>query len=96
MATVNIRFGAVMGAGAPVYALPRSSASITSSGTSQATTIAAAGGDYAAIVSAGGPVWVAIGQAPTAAAGTTFLVPDGGALDVGPLKDGDKVAVIDA
>lgn len=96
MATVSIEFGAVLGAGAPVYApVPRATQTITSSGTSQQSN-EAQGGDFVTVVTTGGAIWVAIGQNPTAAAGTQRLLPDGAGRDFGPLKEGDKVAIIDA
>lgn len=97
MATVNVRFGSVMGAGAPVYApIPRAAEAITTSATSAQATNKAVSGDYATVTSVGGAVWVRIGQNPTAAAGATDLIPDGGSRDFGPLREGDTVAVINA
>lgn len=86
-----------MGAGAPVYS-PKANAveTITTSGSSQATTIEAKGGDFATLTVTGGAVFVAIGDTPTAASGSGDLLPDGGSRDFGPLKDGEKIAVIDA
>lgn len=95
MATVHIRFGGVMGSGAPVYApIPKRAETITSSGSSQASTKAADGGDYCTVTSSGGAVFVAIGQAPVAASGSGDMIPDGSSIDFGPLTDGDKVAII--
>jgi hypothetical protein len=97
MATVHVRFGSVMGEGAPVYApIPKTAATITSSASSQATTIAAEDSDYLTVTTSGGAVFIAIGQNPTAASGRGDLLPDGSSKDFGPLKTGDKVAVIDA
>lgn len=97
MATVAIEFGGIMGAGAPAYdPIARASESITSSASSQSSTNEAQGGDFVTVVSSGGAVWVAIGQSPTAAAGTQRLITAGASRDFGPLKHGDKVAIIDA
>lgn len=97
MATLAVTYGAAMGAGVPVYAsIPRASEAITTSASSQATTATARSGDFASCTASGGAVWISIGQSPTAAAGTHYLIPDGATKDFGPLLEGDKVAVIDA
>lgn len=96
MATVQVNFGTAMGAGVPSYPQTVSGGNaFTSSGTSQATTAEAKGGDFAHVMSTGGAIWVEIGQSPTAAAGTTWIVADGETKQFGPLKDGDKVAILD-
>lgn len=98
MATIHVRFGELMGAGAPVYSrLPGSSEELTSSGTSAQTTSTATGGDYATVSALDGAVYVTIGSNPTAlASGANMdVVTSGGTKDFGPLKPGDKVAVID-
>ena len=97
MATAHIRFGGVMGGGAPVYApIPNDKQTVTTSATSAATTIASRGGDYARIVANGGPVCFAVGQAPLAIAGSGDIILNGSSIDIGPLSIGDKIAVIDA
>jgi hypothetical protein len=98
MATVNVSFvrphilnGAVVAASGDVE-----SESITSSGSSQATDIAADNQKVVArIAVSGGAVWVTFASAPTAAAETTFLLPDG-VVEYFSVNTGDKVAVIDA
>lgn len=96
MATAYIRLGGAMGGGAPVLSpRPDATATITTSGTSQATTITSAG-SYARISAVGGVVRYAIGSAPVALAGSGDWVLDGGTVDIGPLSFGDKIAVIDA
>lgn len=98
MSTIHVRFGEAMGAGAPVYApLPRASESVTSSATSAATTIEAQGGDFASVSAVDGSVYMTIGSSPTALASgaNMHVVLSGQTKDFGPLKDGDKVAVID-
>lgn len=97
MADVRIRFGGVMGGGAPVYSpIPDATAKITSSGTSHATSVSAEQNDYVTIKAIGGAVAFAIGQAPVAVATSGDVVAAGERADFGPLKAGDKVAIIDA
>lgn len=73
-------------------------AAITSSGTSQASSITASqqgGADvFWCVTSVGGAVWVTFAAAPVAASGTTFLVADGATLWV-RATPGNKCAVID-
>ncbi len=96
MATVVVNFGAAMGAGAPAYPpTVQAGESITSSGTSQPTTGSANSGDFAHITSIGGAVWASFGSSPVASAGTTWIIADGETKLFGPLKDGDKAAIID-
>jgi hypothetical protein len=76
-----------------------SSETITSSGSSQATTIAAtslSGNDvFWSVTTSGADVWVTFGTTPTAAAGTTWLLVDGQTLWVRATA-GYKCAVINA
>jgi hypothetical protein len=96
MATAYIRFGGAMGGGAPVLSpIPDATATLTTSGTSQATTITSKG-TYARISAVGGAIRYAVGPAPTALAGSGDWVLDGMTVDIGPLNIGDKIAVIDA
>lgn len=96
MATAYIRFGRVMGGGAPVYSpTPNATATITTSGTSQATTVSAQEGDFIRVTASGGAIRIAIGAAPVALAGSGDWLLDGDTMDLGPLKYGDKIAVID-
>jgi hypothetical protein len=95
MSTVHITAGGAMGGGAPVYApIPDFAQTITSSGTSQRSS-AMPGGKYVSVTSSGGAVFVAIGQNPTAVSGAGYMVADGATKDFGPIKEGDKVALID-
>ena len=48
------------------------------------------------IAASGGAIWVAFGSNPTAAAGTSFMVPDGAVRHFGAGDSGEKVAVINA
>lgn len=94
----HVEFGEVMMAGAPVYPrLPRK-AEIVASASSTQTSFTANGGEFATVTAIAADVNVAIGSNPTAlAAGTNQArIPVGVTRDFGPLKDGDKVAVIDA
>lgn len=96
MATAYIRFGGAMGGGAPVLSpIPNATATITTSATSQPTTIASAG-QYARIASVGGVIRYAVGPNPVALAGSGDWVLDGQSVDIGPLSIGDRIAVIDA
>ena len=101
MATANI---VLTGAGArgewgpmPVYsAYPREVDDVTTTGTSAQSTVTAREGDFCRICVTGNAVYCAIGADPTAAAGTGFLINDGGTLDLGGLQPGHKIALIDA
>lgn len=80
----------------PAYAPQATTHEIESTSSAAVTSGGANAGDYARVVNAGlGVVWVAFGQAPTAAVLTGFPVPAGGAIDIGPLAAGDKASVID-
>ncbi len=98
MATVAINFEspANVGGTSVFNAYPRKSESVTSSGTSQQTTITALANEAATITSTGGNVWVKAGQSPTAAAGDNTLVLDGETKTIGPMRAGDEIAIIDA
>ncbi len=97
MADIRIRFGAVMGGGAPVYApVPKATQKITSSGSSQQSTYLADDGDYVSVFALDGSVTIAIGPNPTAVATSGDVVVSGTARDFGPLKVGDRIAIVDA
>lgn len=98
MATVKITFRAPTNiGGTSVYSrAPRASQTITSSASSQATTITAEAGEIATITASGGAVHFIAGSAPTAATTTGDLVADGGRVDIGFMLAGDKIAIIDA
>jgi hypothetical protein len=96
MGTVHIRFGGVMGGGAPVYLeRPNASETITTSTTKASSTAVAAGGDFVTIQSLTTNVLVAIGQAPDADLTPSDMIQIGGKADFGPLSYGDKVSVKD-
>jgi hypothetical protein len=100
MAKVGITIGRAIDGFKNAYAgVPVISESITSSGSSQATTgtVPQVPDVAARITTSGGPIWVKTGSAsPTAAAGDDYLIPDGGTLDIVFLEVGWKIAVIDA
>lgn len=97
MATVAVAFTLAMDGPAPVVAaVPGSVQSITSSGTSAASTITAGNDEICQITATGGNVWVKFGSAPTAAAGSDYLILDGQTREFGFVPPGAKVAVIDA
>lgn len=101
MATVNIVFanaGQASSAGGIAVYNGRFSAveTLTSTGTSQATTITATRHDIARIKVSGGSVYISAPDAdPTAVDGEGWLVGDGDVLDIANLEVGDKLAVID-
>lgn len=94
MATVNVIFGAVVPSRTLMGCQPSASENITSSGTSQQTTITAQTHDAAQITVTGGAVRVAFGPNPTAVA-ASILILDGQTREFGGLSNGDKCAVID-
>jgi len=104
MATVHITLNGISNSGnaftgvtQPVLdAIPAGKETITSSGTSQATTLAAANEfQFFEIVATGGNVWIKAGTAPTAAESDDRLVLDGERVHLAA-KTGHKIAVIDA
>jgi hypothetical protein len=97
MATIHVTmFSATANGSASFYAAsPRVAETITSSGSSQATTITALTGETASIVASGGAVWVLAGTSPTAVSGAGYLLPDGGRLELYPMVGGYAIAVKD-
>lgn len=68
---------------------------ITSSGTSQATTITAQDGYFVTVINNGtDDIWAAIGASPTAAVEAGRFIPANSRRDFGGLAYGDKIAVI--
>ncbi len=96
MATVNVALSKGMNGYPTTTTDARVSEVITSSGTSQASTSLALGGEVVTITASGGNVWVKIGAAPTAEEGGDWLVLDGTTRYFAPTAAGDVVAVIDA
>ena len=73
--------------------------SITTSGSSQQSTLSTSGATYGAfwvLTASGGNVWVKFGANPTAAAGDEWLILDGQTREFGVDGYTQKVAVIDA
>lgn len=99
MAKVHIKMGAaVQVGGSSVFpAVPRAVQTMTSSGTSAASTITAQQGETASITVTGGDVFIATGSAtPVAASGSGHLIPSGGSLDIALMQPGWAIAVIDS
>jgi len=69
---------------------------ITSTGTSQSTTITTTNAGDAVVITNNGAedIWVAFGSSPTAAVGTTAFIPANTLRDFGDMRTGYKVAVI--
>jgi hypothetical protein len=94
----HVEIGAVMGAGAPVYApVPFHAQTLTTASSAQ-TTVAARSGDYATVTAVTSAVMVAIGANPTALAtgAGMYRCEPGSERTFGPLKAGDRIAAIDA
>lgn len=94
MATVHVEFGGAMGGGAPVYTGLRASETITTSGASQAAAITAESGEYARVSALDAAVYVAVSR--PAEYDPRRVVLAGASLDIGPLKAGDTINLIDA
>ena len=92
----HVELGGVMGGGAPVYGGLNSGQRLDT--TSSAQSAQARGGDYATIAAIGADVYFTVGPNPTAlASGAGMrLVLAGTYRDIGPLKEGDRIAAIDA
>ena len=98
MASIHIRFGEITPGSDPVFQrVPRKSETVTSSGTSAQSTNTANSGEYVCITALDGSVYSLVGENPTALASGAGMeaIPSGGFKVFGPLKDLDKVAVID-
>ena len=94
----HVKFGGVMGGGAPVYATkPKYAATLTTTSSAQ-TAFSADAGDFATVTAVGAAVMVAIGPNPTALANGAGMhrIEAGAVMDFGPLQQGDKLAAIDA
>lgn len=102
MATAEISVGQVMGAGAPTYAPAKASQTLTTSTSNAVASLTSFGGAYDVLdgdwvtVAARGSTagqYVAIGK--TAATAPRRYVAEGQSIDIGPLKAGDTINVID-
>lgn len=97
MATLNVVFARAVERTAQIIAgIPSKAEAITTSGTSQASVNAAGNEDCAQLTVTGGNVWVKFAAAPTAAAGSDYLLIDGQTREFGHLPAGTKVAAVDA
>lgn len=79
--------------------VPQGAEEVTSSGTSQATTLASSDNynyEFWDIVVSGGNVRLAFAASPTAAADSGWLILDGERVQFGASGSGERVAVIDA
>lgn len=81
--------------GSSILGKPRASETMTESGTSAQTTITAKQGEVCHIT-ATAAIHVEYGLNPTAAADSGDMITAGGALDIGPMNAGDKIAIITA
>ena len=93
MGIAHISMGSVMGGGAPVYSMCTKSQTVNTTSTTAAATIIADDGDYLRVVAMSGSIAFAINK--TAATEPRMVVPVGAACDIGPLKAGDTVQLID-
>jgi hypothetical protein len=93
MGIAEISLGSVMGGGAPVYAMPRVSLSVSTTGTTQNASVTVEAGDYLRVLALSGNIAVAINKTATAA--PRMVVAAGTVADIGPLKAGDTIALID-
>lgn len=97
MATVHITFRSAVGlGGASVEGPPRVAETLSSSGSSEETSITSQVGEVATITAVGGAAFVAYGANPEAGQGVGDLLPDGARIQIGGLPAGSKVAVVDA
>ena len=93
MGVAAISLGAVMGGGAPVYAMPRVSQEVNTTTTTQNATVTVENGDYLRVLAVSANIAVAINK--TAATSPRMVVAAGTYADIGPLKAGDTIALID-
>ena len=93
MATAEITLCGAMGGGVPAYSPPRASQTLATTTTPAATTIIATGGDYVRILARGAAMYVTING--SSSGDPRYCIPDGGVIDIGPLKQGDVINVRD-
>ena len=92
----RIELSPLMAASAPAYSpAVRVAENITPGGSSQASAITAEANEYATII-ATDAVYVAFGPAPVASSANGRLVQAETIRDFGPLRAGDKIAVVSA
>lgn len=102
MATAEISLGTVMGAGAPTYAPPKASQTLTTSTSNTAATLASFGGtytvldgDYLTVTMRGSTSGAYLAISKVATSAPRLYLPEGVAVDVGPLKAGDTINIAD-
>lgn len=101
MATAEIRVGSVMGGAAPVYNPARASDTLTTTTSNAVASLATFGGgaytvldgDFVRVTARGAGQYVAISKVATS--DPRDYIPDGGSIDIGPLKAGDTINVAD-
>ena len=94
---VRIELSPLMAASAPAYSpAVRVAQNITPGGSSQASAIEAQSNEYATVIAKDQDVYVAFGPAPVASAANGRLVQAETIRDFGPLRPGDKIAVVSA
>lgn len=96
MATAEITVCTAMGGGAPVYSPPIASQTLTTSTTPADTTVSIRNGDLARILARGAEMYITVKNGnSTASADPRYCIPDGGVIDIGPLKLGDVLSIRD-
>jgi len=83
----------VMGQGAPVYGPVRASEVVNTTATNAVATIVINGGDFIRVVARVNDIHLAINK--TAATEPRDTIPAGTSIDIGPLKQGDVLNLID-
>lgn len=97
MATVKVTCGQATASGAQIEVVPRQNQTITSSASSQQSTVSARSGEIISVTASGGAVHALFGDNPTVTtANSHALIPDGGTRFFGGMKDEWTVAIIDA
>lgn len=93
MGIAYISARSVMGSGAPVYNPVRASETVNTTASNAAATIVINGGDVIRVVARLNDIHLAINK--TAATEPRDTIPAGSAIDIGPLKQGDVLNLID-
>lgn len=93
MANAEIRIGGAMASGAPVYNPPKASQTLSTSTSNSVASLTVLDGDIVRVVARGAGQYVAISKVATTA--PRDYIPDGGSIDIGPLKAGDTINVAD-
>lgn len=93
MGKAYITARSVMGSGAPVYNPVRASETIDTTASNAAASIVINGGEFIRVVARLNDIHLAINK--TAATEPRDTITAGGHIDIGPLKQGDVLNVID-